>query len=194
MNLVERVKGLVVDPKVEWRAIDAEEHTVQDLYTRYVMILAAIPAVASFIGLCIVGSGPFGSTHRMPLAAGVAYAALIYLLTLGWVYVLALVIHSFAPKFEGHGDFIDALKVAAFTPTPAWIGGIFGLVPSLSIIGNLIGLYSVYLLYVGLPTLTEPPEDKALPYFCVVLLTMIVLTVVFYVIAALMIPAPLRGF
>ena len=158
------------------------------------MILAAIPPVASFIGLCIVGSGPFGSTFRMGLAPGVAYAVLMYLLSLGWVYVLALVIHGFAPKFEGHGDFIDALKLAAFTTTPAWIGGIFSVIPALSIVGNLLALYSLYLLYLGLPTLTEPPEDKALPYFCVVLLTMVVLTVVFYVIAALMIPAPMRGF
>jgi hypothetical protein len=194
MNLVERVKGLVMDPKVEWRAIDAEQHTVQDLYTRYVMILAAIPPVASFIGLSIIGSGPFGSTVRMGLAPGVAYAVLGYLLNLGFVYVLAQVIHAFSPKFEGHGDFIDALKVAAFAPTPMWVGGIFSIIPALSIIGFLLGLYSVYLLYVGLPVLTEPPEDKALPYFCVVLITLIALGVAFYVIAQLIVPAPLRGF
>jgi hypothetical protein len=194
MNIVERVKALVLDPKVEWRVIDAEQHTVQDIFTKYVMPLAAIPPVASFIGLCIVGSGPFGSTYRMPLAAGVAYAALMYLLLLGWVYVMALVIHAFAPKFEGHGELIDALKLAAYTATPAWIGAVFSVIPALSIVGNLMGLYSVYLLYLGLPVLTEPPEEKALPYFCVVLLAMIALSVAFYVIAALMIPAPLRGF
>ena len=194
MNLVERVKSLVLDPKVEWRVIDAESPSVQDLFTRFVLPLAAIPPVASFIGLCIVGSGPFGGTHRMAMGTGVAYAVIMYGLELAWVYVLALVINAFAPKFEGHGEFIDALKVAAYTATPAWIGGIFGLIPSLSIIGNLIALYSVYLLYIGLPTLTEPPREKEIPYFCVVMLTMIVLTVVFYAVAALMIPAPLRGF
>ena len=194
MNIVERVKGFATDPKVEWRAIDAEQITVQELFTKYVMILAAIPPVANFIGLCIVGSGPFGATVRMPLAAGVAYAVLMYLLSLGWVYVLAMVIQMFSPKFEGHGEFIDALKVAAFTPTPAWIAGVFGIIPALSIIGNLVSLYSLYLLYLGLPTLTEPPQEKEVPFFCVVVLTMIVLTVAFYVIAALMIPAPLRGF
>lgn len=194
MKIVERVKGLVLDPKVEWRAIDAEEHTVQDLFTRYVMPLAAIPAVASFIGYCIVGSGPFGATVRMPLGAGVSYAVLSYVLNLAFVFVLAQVIHAFSPKFEGHGEFIDALKVASYTPTPVWVAGIFSLVPSLSIIGFLISLYSLYLLYVGLPVLTEPPEDKALPYFCVVVLTVIVLSVAFYVIAQLIIPAPLRGF
>ena len=194
MNLVERVKGLVVDPKVEWRAIDAEQHTAQGLFTGYVMILAAIPAVCGFIGMCIVGSGIFGATVRMPLGAGVAHAVMVYVLSLGWVYLLALVIHAFSPKFEGHGELIDAFKVAAFTPTPFWIGGALDVIPSLWIIGFLASLYSVYLLYVGLPTLTEPPKDKELPYFCVVLITMIVLTVVFYVVAALLIPAPLRGF
>ena len=194
MNIIERVKALAVDPKVEWRAIDAEQITMQDLFTKYVMILAAIPPVANFIGLCIVGSGPFGSTVRMPLGAGVAYAALSYLLSLGWVYALAMVIQAFSPKFEGHGEFIDALKIAAFTPTPAWVAGVFGIIPALSIIGNLVSLYSLYLLYTGLPALTEPPQEKEVPFFCVVVLTMIVLTVAFYVIAALMIPAPMRGF
>ncbi len=194
MNIVERVKGFVTGPKTEWRAVDAEEHTVQGLFTGYVMILAAIPAVAGFIGMCIVGSGVFGATVRMSIGAGVAHAVLGYILSLGWVYVLALVINAFSPKFEGHGEFIDALKVAAFTPTPAWIGGIFNVIPSLWIVGFLLSLYSVYLLFVGLPILTEPPKEKELPYFCVVLLTMIVLTVVFFVVAALLIPAPLRGF
>ena len=194
MNIIERVKGLATDPKVEWRAIDAEQVTVHDLFTKYVLILAAIPPVANFIGLCIVGSGPFGSTIRMGLAPGVAYAALMYLLSLGWVYVLALVIQWFSPKFEGHGELIDSMKVAAFTATPAWIAGVFGIIPALSIVGNLVALYSLYLLYIGLPTLTEPPEEKEIPYFCVVVLSMIALTVAFYIIAALMIPAPLRGF
>jgi hypothetical protein len=143
---------------------------------------------------CASWGGPFGSTVRMPLGAGVAYAALSYLLSLGWVYVLSMVIQAFSPKFEGHGEFIDALKIAAFTPTPAWVAGVFGIIPALSIIGNLVSLYSFYLLYTGLPALTEPPQEKEVPFFCVVVLTMIVLTVAFYVIAALMIPAPMRGF
>jgi hypothetical protein len=194
MNLVERVKGLVVNPKIEWRAIDAEQTSVHDLFTRYVMILAAIPPVASFIGMCIVGSGVLGQTVRMPLAAGVAYAVISYLFSLAFVYVFAMVIHGFSPKFEGHGELVDALKVAAYAPTPMWIAGALSIVPSLSIVGFLIGLYSLYLLFIGLPTLTEPPEEKALPYFCVVVITMIVLSVVLYVVAQLLIPAPLRGF
>ena len=55
MNLVERVKKLLISPTPEWQVIKGETHTVVGLYTQYVMILAAIPAIASFIGWSVVG-------------------------------------------------------------------------------------------------------------------------------------------
>jgi hypothetical protein len=194
MNLVERAKKLILQPKQEWQVIDAEPHTVQDLYTNYVMILAAIPAVCGFIGYSIVGIGAWGATYRMPIGAGVANLVVGYLLSLAWVYVLALVIEAFAPKFGGKKDLDQALKLAAYTPTPAWIAGVFSIIPALSIIGWLASLYSLYLLFLGLPILMKAPEDKAIPYFLVVILAAIVLSVVFFIIAALAIPSPARGF
>lgn len=194
MNLVERARNLILQPRQEWQLIEAEPHTVQDLYTGYVMILAAIPAVCGFIGYSIVGAGAWGATTRMPIGAGVAYAVVGYLLSLGWVYILALIIEAFAPKFEGKKDFDQALKVAAYMPTPAFIAGAFSVIPALAIIGSLLSLYSLYLLFVGLPILMKTPEDKAIPYFCVVILAVIMVTVVFYIITALAIPSPMRGF
>jgi hypothetical protein len=194
MNLVERARNLILQPRQEWQLIDAEPHTVQDLYTGYVMILAAIPAACGFIGYSIVGAGPWGAAQRMPIGAGAAYLVVGYLLTLGWVYILALIIEAFAPKFEGKRDFDQALKVAAYTPTPAWIAGVFSVIPGLAIIGWLLSLYSLYLLFAGLPLLMKVPEDKAIPYFAVVIIATIVLTVGFYIITALAIPSPLRGF
>ncbi len=60
--LVERVKRLILQPKQEWAAIEEEDLAKKEIFTRYVMILAAIPPVAGFIGYSIVGVGPFGST------------------------------------------------------------------------------------------------------------------------------------
>ena len=42
MNLVDRVKGILVEPRNEWVKIAAEPATVQSLYTGWIMILAAI--------------------------------------------------------------------------------------------------------------------------------------------------------
>ncbi len=194
MNLAERVKGLFLDPKVEWRAIDAEAQTQQQLYTGYVMIPPATPAFAGFVGQSLVGVGILGQTYRVPLGAGLGFAVITYLFNLAWVFVMAHVIHFFGPKFDGHGEFIDAAKAAAFVPTPAWLGGVLSIIPSLAIVGFLVSLYSLYLLYLALPVLIEPREEKEVPYFCVVVISLVVLSVVLYAVAALLIPSPVRGF
>lgn len=193
MNLVERAKKILIAPRQEWQVIEDEPHTVKDIYTGYVMILAAIPAVASFIGWSVIGIGVFGQTYRVPLGLGLAHMILGYLLSLGVVYLLALVIDSFAPKFDGQKDFIKALKVSAYSSTAMWLAGIFHIVPALSIFG-LLGLYSLYVLFVGLPILMKTPDEKTLPYTVVVFVAIIVMIVVIRAVAALAIPGPVRGF
>ncbi len=66
MNLVERVKAILLTPKTEWATIEGEPGDPQYLFTNYVAILAAIPAVCHFIGMSLVGvnmqwSEPSGS-------------------------------------------------------------------------------------------------------------------------------------
>jgi len=194
MNLALRVKNLITRPREEWQVIEAEPHTVLELYTGYVIILSAIPALAGFVGLSLVGVGTFGATYPVPLGAGVAHALLSYLLSLAFVYVLALVIDSLAPAFGSRKDFIQALKVAAFSQTPYWIASVLTVVPSLWIVTVLVGLYSLYLLFVGLPIVMKTGPDKAPLYFLIVLMVMIVLTVAIVIVTALAMPGPVRGF
>lgn len=194
MNIVERVKKLVLQPKHEWQVIDGETHTVQGLYTQYVMILAAIPAVCGFIGLSLIGIGVFGATYRVGIAAGVAHMVVQYLMSLGMVYLMALIIDALAPHFGSQKNFNQALKVAAFFPTAAWIAGVFSIIPSLGIIGSLLALYSLYLLFVGLPILMKTPEDKSIPYVVVVIIAAIVIAVVIAALIGLTMPGPVRGF
>ena len=187
MNLVDRAKNLILAPAAEWEKISAETHTVQGLYTGWIMILAAIPAIAAFIGYSIVGIGVFGMSYRVPLVSGVASAIATYLLTLGGVYVFALVIDALSPTFGGEKNFMQAFKVAAFAPVASWLAGVFSIVPALSILG-LLGLYSLYLLYVGLPRLMKTPAEKALPYTVVAILVGIVISVVAGTISTFMLP------
>jgi hypothetical protein len=193
MNLVDRAKNILLKPKAEWAVISAEPHTVQDLYTGYVMILAAIPAVASFIGFSLIGVSSFMGTYRWPITNGITHMILQYVLNLGWVYVLALIIDALAPNFGGEKNFMQALKVSAFSPTAMWLAGIFSIIPLLGILG-IVGLYSLYLLYTGLPVLMKTPEEKAVPYTVVVIIIAIVLGLIVGALSALVVPGPMRGF
>lgn len=182
MNLADRIVKLLVAPTPEWAAIKEENHTIAGLFTHYVMILAAIPAVASFIGWSVVGYGALGTTYRVPVAAGLANAVVTYVLTLGSVYAMALLIDFLAPHFQGESDFMQALKISAFFPTAWWIAGIFSLLPSLAIFSVVGGLYSLWLLYTGLGPLMEVPEDRRVNYAAVVVLAAIVMTMIVLVV------------
>ena len=192
--LVERTRRLVEHPKQEWAAIEDEDLDKKEIFTRYVMILAAIPPVAGFIGYSIVGVGPFGHLVRVPLGIGIAHMITGYLLALGAVYLLALVINFFAQRFDAPEDFMSALKLAAFAPTPGWVAGVFNVIPSLWIIGVLLSLYGLYLIFVGLPILMRPPAEKFPPYLVVVLMTAIVLVAVLRLLNDLILPSQVRGF
>jgi hypothetical protein len=155
-TLIERVKGILVAPGTEWQAIEREPGKASVPFTRYVAILALIPALARFIGTSLIGG-------YAPVTTGLAGAITGYVLTFAVVYAVALIIHVLAPRFGGEKTFASALKLAVYSYTPAWLAGIFLLVPGLSFL-TILGLYGFYLLWTGLPPLMRVPPEKALPY------------------------------
>ena len=68
------------------------------------------------------------------------------------VLVIAYVIDFLAGVFGAQKNLDNAMKVAAYAPTAAWLAGIFGLIP-LSGFLSLLGLYSLYLLHTGIAAL-----------------------------------------
>jgi len=192
-GLVARVKGIIMQPKSEWRVIDGESTTVSQLYTGYIIPLSAIPPIASVIGLSIFGiSLPLLGTYRVPLGSALTSAITQYILGLVGIYVLALIIDALAPTFAGQKNQIQALKVAAYSSTASWLAGIFALIPGLRIFG-LLGLYGLYLLYAGLPILMKAPAEKAMGYTVVVIICAIVIFVVIGAIAGRFVSYPALG-
>jgi len=55
MKLVDRAKNILLTPKTEWDAIAADTTPTKDLILTYVLPLAAVAAVAAFIGQVFVG-------------------------------------------------------------------------------------------------------------------------------------------
>lgn len=186
-NMIQRIRDILTRPTPTWEVIDTEPATISGLYRSWVIPLAAIPAVSSFIGLTVFGVGFLGVHYRPSIIATAISSVVTYLLTLAMVYVLALVIDALAPSFGGQKDRIQAFKVAAYSGTAAWLAGVFQLIPMLAWLG-LVGLYSLYLMWRGLPKLMKTPPEKTLGYVVVVIL---VSAVAWIIIGA--ITAPLAG-
>lgn len=191
MSLVDRVKRILLSPQPEWEVIDGESTTPGALYTGYIMPLAAIGPIANVIGYSVFGMRvPFsGTVYRVPIGSALTSAIVTYVLTLVGVYVLSLIIDALAPTFSGTKSPIQALKVAAYSSTAAWVAGIFALMPGLRMLG-ILGLYSLYLLYLGLPVLMKAPKEKAMGYTVLVVVAEVVLFVVIGMVGARFIGMP----
>ena len=161
MNLVDRVKGILLAPKEEWLKISAETETTQSLYTGYIMILAAIGPVAMLI-------------HSMAL--GVAGAIVAYIVALGVTYVMALIVDALAPNFGGEKNFMQSLKLSAYSYTAVWVAGILHLLGALGgLVSLLAAIYSLYTFYLGVSVMKKCPQEKAVAYTVVVVICGIVL-------------------
>ncbi|WP_125992759.1 Yip1 family protein [Sphingomonas koreensis] len=177
-NLIERIKNILLKPKEEWERIDAEPATVGGLMTGWVVPLAAIGPVAGLIGGLVFGyGGMFGITIRPSVTMAVTGAVISYLLALLCAWLFSKIIDALAPSFGGQKNPVQAMKVAAYSGTAAYLAGVFQIIPALGILG-LLGLYSLYLLYLGLPRLMKAPADKAMGYTIV---TVVVAIVLFFV-------------
>ncbi|MFO0774828.1 MAG: Yip1 family protein [Nitrospiraceae bacterium] len=178
MAVIDRAKNLLLQPTREWAAIDAERTTPEQLFAGYVLILAAIGPMASLIGMSVFGIElPFVGRIRTPLLSGLGTAVITYALNLILVFVLSRVIDRLAPTFGGRRDSRQALKLAAYGCTAAWIGGVFSLIPALSALGILAACYSLYLLYVGLPVLMKNTPTRTRGYLVAVVLVNLVIMI-----------------
>jgi hypothetical protein len=166
-GMIGRIQRLILKPKDEWAAIDAEPMTVQGILTGWVAPLAAIGPIAHLIQGQVFPMNFFGVTWRPPLIGSIVTAILAWALTIGLTYVWALIIDALAPSFGGTKNPISALKVAAFSATAGWIAAVLGILPALGIIGSLIGLYNIYLFWIGGPMLMKVPQDKAVGFVVV---------------------------
>ncbi|HYA71721.1 MAG TPA: Yip1 family protein [Roseiarcus sp.] len=175
MDLVERVKAIILSPQTEWPKIESEPGDVPYLFANYVAILAAIPAVCGFIGMSIFGF------HRFGLFGSLAFAIVRYLLSFVIVYALALIADALAPTFGGQKNQSNALKLAVYSMTPAWLVGVFLLIPGLRIL-SILGLYSFYLFWLGVPALMKAPDDKSVPYTAAVVVCGIVIYIVIFLV------------
>jgi len=194
MNIVQRAQNIIMKPKTEWDVIAGEPATVGGIITGYVLIMALIPAVASFIGYGLIGTHiPFVGSVRS-ISWGIGQALISYLVSLLSVYIAALVIDALAPSFGSTKNMVKSVQLVAYSFTPMWVGGILNIYPPIAIIGSLFGLYGLYLLYVGLPKMMSTPQDKVVGYFVVSLIVMLIAYFVLgLIIAAIITPILLTG-
>jgi len=167
MDLLQRLKGILLTPEAEWPLIEQEPGTPGFLFPNYVAYLAVIPPIARLIGISIIGVAMPTGIYRVPLFSGLLAAVIAYLMSFVVVYLIAIIVDQLAPRFGGVKDFPSALKATVYSFTPYWIAGILHLAAGLRFVAYVVALFGVYLAWLGLPRLMRVKRGEAMGYVAI---------------------------
>ncbi len=163
-SLVSRAKAILLAPRETWDEIAREPVEVDDLYMRYAAPLAVLSALCLTIGLVFFRWGAGGFYAQLNPVQALVSGVVQFAAQLASIYIMARVIDGFAPAFGVARDRTQAHKLAVYSSTAMLLSGVFSLHPWFGAFA-LLGLYSLVLLYLGLPRLTDVSAEKRLPYF-----------------------------
>lgn len=178
MNLVERAKNMIVTPKTEWNAVAAEEPNIQQILMGYVLPLALIPTLATIIGWGAIGILGFTS-----FTYGIAMGLVQLINAFLSVLIAGFVIDALAGSFGSTKNMGRAIQLVAYSMTPIWVFGVLNIIPAIGWLSFLLGLYSLFLIYLGLTPLMKTPEDKKAVYLIV---SIVILIAVYWIISIIL--------
>jgi len=177
MNLVERVKNILITPKTEWEVINGETATPQSLLMGYVLPLSLVGAICAFIGFGLIGFNTGLLGIRIKGMDWGLYEAISRLLASLLSFIIsAYVVDALAPTFKAEKNINKSAQLMAYSATASLVGGVFLLLPSLAILALLCGLYGIYIMYLGIGPIKKAPEDQKVVYMIVSIVIYAVIT------------------
>lgn len=166
MNLTERVKNLLINPKTEWLLIKSENASVKEMFTTYVLPLSLIPAAFALLSGII--------WHSIGLGLANALAAVVG--TIIGFYAGTYFTDALAPTFDSEKNLDRSAQFVGYAYTPNAIASILGIIPLLNFLAVVAGFgYMIYLMYLGVTPLKHTPDEKRVGYIIVILLIQLVL-------------------
>jgi len=199
MEVFNRAKALLFNPKEEWEVIEAENEPHTKVLP-YLLVLALIPAFALFFNywwewhsdmdrlteavhkaiVSAVNNEYVRTTLNDSLAAakeldsfnillGIVKSLQILVIIVGSAYIVTMIINLLSDQFGLKKDFNRSFSLVAYSFTPLCIAGVLYAYTPLTQFVPYIGLYGLYLLYLGIKPLISPPAEKIMGYFIMTL-------------------------
>lgn len=177
MNIIDRVKNILITPKTEWNVIEGETTSLSTMLTTYVFPLLLIGAISAFVGFGLIGYNTGLLGIRIKGIDWGLYEAITRLVAglLGFV-ISAYVVDMLAANFKSEKNINKSAQLVGYSATASFVGGIFLLIPALAIVAILCGLYGIYLMYLGIGPLKKTPEDQKVIYMLVSIIVYAVIT------------------
>lgn len=152
-----RLRYLMLYPEKAWRVIDDEKRPLRYMQRSYFFPIITITSLAAVIGALFFKHG--GLTYFYPLFLGIRY--FLFFLVTAWL--TALILNEATKALDLGKDFSRAFKLTAFSLAPLYICMTASLLFESLLFVNLLALYGIYLLWLGIEQMINPPDHKKAP-------------------------------
>ncbi|UCE04516.1 MAG: YIP1 family protein [bacterium] len=174
-KIFNRIKRILFQPNTTWEEIKAEATTEKEIFQGYLVFIAAVPAVAGFLGSLFEGENFFRALLWAVLFFGFSVAA---------VWASAKVLTFFAPNFKADQNYLATLQLTTNTFTPIFLACIFFLIPP--IYGfSILGIYGFYLFWIGVPKLINCPQEELFNFRFIGIIVIAIAILVIFILSAL---------
>ena len=168
-NIFNRAINIMFKPKSEWEVIANEKPRVPMLLFGYTFIYAIIPFITLIIGYGIIGERRLFFVHYWyrSFFTGLMNGIIFVIAAVAAIILAAIFINMLAKEFKTEQNFGRAMQLTTYSFTPMFFAGAFFMLPFMSFLVYLLGLYGVFILLTGLPILLKTPKDSQIGYFLV---------------------------
>jgi hypothetical protein len=163
--LYHRIRYIILNPTIAWEAINKENRPIKYVRGSFFLPLIIFVAVCTFIGSMFLIN-----TTLEPMYSVLVCIQTFLVLYLG-VYGTSFILTEITKALDLGKDFLVSFKLVVYSMAPVFIClSISKLFESLLFV-NLLGLYGLYIFWIGMEKLINPPEHKKLPMLIATVVT-----------------------
>lgn len=158
-----RTKDIIINPEIEWIKVKSEI----EVKTNHTILILVPFSILLAIG-AIIGSVLFNINN---LGTGFNFSSLIiginaFLLAILGTFISAYILNELMYNFTKEKDFNTSLSIIINTLIPYYLFAFLAyIIPQLSILFTILGLYSAYIFWYALRNLTKIHHEKIIGFF-----------------------------
>lgn len=167
--LFQRIRYIILNPTIAWEAIQRENRPIKYVRGSFFFPLIILVGLCSFLGSLI-----FINTTLEPMYS-VLTAIGTFLMLYAGVYASAFVVSEITKALDLGKSFLVSFKLVAYSLSPLFIClAVSKLFESLLFV-NLLSFYGLYIFWIGMEKMINPPEHKKMPMLIATVISMVII-------------------
>ena len=164
-----RIKYLILDPEKAWHAVCTENKPVKFVRDSFFFPLVILASLSAFLGSLLFTNT--GVSEVYSILAGIKYLLLFSFV----IYATSFVFFRITQTLNLKNDFLTSFKIIVFSAAPFLICQIISRLFESFIFINILALYGLYIFWLGVERMLNPPDKWKTPLLLTITSVFIVL-------------------